>query len=176
MKLIAAVNSDWGIGMKGKLLCNIPADLKHFKETTKDGIVVMGVNTWNSLPYKPLKNRTNIIVTTHPEKYTNEMTPLSSLENDFSKLSDGVVYTASIEDIIQLAASELTNKTWVIGGGQIYQALIPYCKCAVITFIENAPPADTYMPNLYELGYSVIDETTEMTDNGYKFTIKTLVQ
>ena len=59
---IVAVDNNWGIGYNGKLLENIPNDLKHFKELTTNNIVVMGSKTWDSLPNKPLPNRFNIII------------------------------------------------------------------------------------------------------------------
>ena len=59
---IVAVDNDWGIGFNGDLLEHIPADLKYFKQLTSGHTVVMGTNTWNSLPKKPLVNRSNIII------------------------------------------------------------------------------------------------------------------
>ena len=59
---IVAVDSNWGIGYNGDLLESIPADLKHFKEITSGHTIIMGRKTWDSLPKKPLPNRTNIIL------------------------------------------------------------------------------------------------------------------
>lgn len=63
---IVAVDENWGIGYQGQLLEHIPADLKHFKELTQYNVVVMGRNTWESLPKKEtlprLPDRINIIV------------------------------------------------------------------------------------------------------------------
>ena len=59
---IVAVNEDWGIGYQGQLLEHIPEDLKYFKAVTTDHIVVMGSKTWDSIPKKPLPDRTNIII------------------------------------------------------------------------------------------------------------------
>ena len=67
---IVAVNEDWGIGYNGDLLEHIPADLKYFKEMTVGKTVVMGLNTWNSLPIKPLPHRFNIII--EPTDYYKE--------------------------------------------------------------------------------------------------------
>ena len=59
---IVAINEDWGIGYNNDLLEHIPADLKFFKTMTTGKTVVMGLNTWNSLPKKPLPDRMNIII------------------------------------------------------------------------------------------------------------------
>ena len=56
MKIIVAVDKNWGIGKNGNLLFNIPEDMKFFRETTTDKVVIMGHNTLKSLPNgKPLK-------------------------------------------------------------------------------------------------------------------------
>lgn len=60
--LIAAVAADGGIGCRGNLLWHIPADLRHFKTLTMGAPVVMGRNTWESLPRRPLPGRRNIVV------------------------------------------------------------------------------------------------------------------
>ena len=60
---IVAVDENYGIGYNNKLLCNLAEDLKHFKNLTTNNIVVMGRKTWDSLPKKPLPNRTNIVIT-----------------------------------------------------------------------------------------------------------------
>ena len=59
---IVAVDENWGIGFNGELLEKIPEDIKYFKETTAGHVVVMGSKTWDSLPKKPLPERTNIII------------------------------------------------------------------------------------------------------------------
>lgn len=63
MRAIVVVDEHWGIGKKNDLLFRLPADMKHFRETTAGKVVVMGSNTLASFPEgKPLKNRTNIVL------------------------------------------------------------------------------------------------------------------
>src|SRR5690606_13873526 len=65
MKLIVAVAKNWAIGYQGDLLFNLPDDMAFFKNTTMNKVVVMGRKTLLSFPDgKPLKNRTNIVLTT----------------------------------------------------------------------------------------------------------------
>ena len=59
---IVAVDENWGIGFKGQLLERLPPDMKHFKEITVGNVVIMGRKTWDSLPAKPLQDRSNIIL------------------------------------------------------------------------------------------------------------------
>jgi dihydrofolate reductase len=64
MKLIIACDPKGGIGLNGKLpWSNIEGDLPRFKELTSNKVILMGKNTWESLPKKPLPNRTNVVVT-----------------------------------------------------------------------------------------------------------------
>ena len=63
MKAIFHADREWGIGKKNDLMFSLPLDMKFFRETTKDKIIVMGRNTLNSFPNgKPLKNRVNIVL------------------------------------------------------------------------------------------------------------------
>ena len=67
MNLIAAVDKNWAIGYQNKLLTSIPEDMKFFRQTTTGKVVVMGRKTLESFPgKKPLKNRTNIVLTKNP--------------------------------------------------------------------------------------------------------------
>ena len=69
MQAIVNVSSGWGIGNKGSLLASIPEDMRFFRETTQGKIVVMGRKTLESFPGgKPLKNRTNIVLTRDPSR------------------------------------------------------------------------------------------------------------
>ena len=63
MNLIVAISENNAIGKSGDLLCHLPNDLKYFKQLTTDATVVMGKNTFLSLPRRPLPNRRNIVLT-----------------------------------------------------------------------------------------------------------------
>lgn len=73
IKLIAAVSSNGiiGISTEHKLLWHYPEDLKFFKEKTINSTVIMGNNTFKSLNQKPLKDRTNIVISSQPTNNTN---------------------------------------------------------------------------------------------------------
>ncbi|MDE6812012.1 MAG: dihydrofolate reductase, partial [Muribaculaceae bacterium] len=77
--LIAAVARHGAIGCKGDLLWHIPHDLRHFKAVTMGAPVIMGRHTWESLPFRPLPGRLNIIITSqkdyHPEPSPAGKTP-----------------------------------------------------------------------------------------------------
>jgi dihydrofolate reductase len=87
MNLIVAVDKNWAIGYKNKLLVSIPADMRFFRDETTNKVVIMGKNTLESFPGgQPLKNRTNIVI---------------ALEKDY-KVKDAIVVN-SIEDALKEA-------------------------------------------------------------------------
>ena len=160
MDIIAAVTEDWGIGYKGNLLISIPDDMKFFRETTTDSVVIMGRRTLESFPgKKPLKNRVNIVLSTDKSLMINNAVCLSD---------------------ISLLSSELRKyagkKVFVIGGEAIYKQLLPYCRNAYITKIQAALPADKFFPNLDTEPYWYLTEQGETLEyNGilYSFTTYT---
>ena len=128
---IVAVDNDWGIGFNGELLEYIPDDLKYFKQLTEGHTIIMGTKTWNSLPFKPLPNRTNIIISTAQPLIMNKRTLRLSIENVVDYLS----YT--------------TDDVFIIGGGMIYKQLLSMCDKVYVTKIfKNHNQVDTYFPNL----------------------------
>ncbi len=155
MKLIAAADLRWGIGRGGALLVSIPADLRHFRELTMGGTVILGRKTLATFPGgKPLPGRKNIILSTDPH---------------FSA-GDALV-AHSVEEALALAGKEQEN-VWVIGGASIYRAFLPYCDEAVITKIEMQYDADAFMPDLdRDPAWVKTEESEEMTcfDIVYRF-------
>ena len=83
---IVSVDEKYGIGKDGKLLVSHSEDMNFFKTMTTGNIVVMGRKTWDSLPKKPLPNRTNIIITSHPEKSDNIETTFTTMEDFLDNL------------------------------------------------------------------------------------------
>lgn len=135
MNLIVAVDKNWAIGLKNKLLVSIPADMKFFRETTMGKVVVMGRRTLESFPNgQPLKGRTNIVLTRDKNYQVKDATVVHSLEELLNELK-------------QYNEEEI----YVIGGESIYRLLLPYCKVAHVTKINHAYEADTYFPNLDEM-------------------------
>lgn len=132
MNLIVAVDKNWAIGKDNDLLVSIPADMKFFRETTTNKVVVMGRKTLESFPQgMPLKNRTNIVLT-RDKNY---------------KVKDAVI-VHSIDEILEKVKDYGVDDIYVIGGATIYEQLLPYCTTAHVTKIDHAYEADTYFPNL----------------------------
>ena len=158
MNLIVAVDENWAIGRGGDLLAHMKEDMKFFRNTTKDHVVLMGRKTLDSFPGgQPLKNRTNIVLTANPE---------------FER--EGVIVVHSIEELLAEANKYPTEELFVIGGGRVYEELLPYCTKAYITHIHKTfEGADTWFPNLSEDGAWKLTETGEsfeQDDFTYTFT------
>lgn len=135
MNLIVAVDKNWAIGLKNKLLVSIPADMKFFRETTMGKVVVMGRKTLESFPNgQPLKKRTNIVLTRDKNYQVKDAVVVHTLDE-------------LLEELKQYAEEDI----YVIGGESIYRLLLPYCKVAHVTKIDHAYEADTYFPNLDEV-------------------------
>lgn len=145
MNLIVAVDKNWAIGSQNKLLVSIPADMKFFRETTKNKVVVMGRKTLESFPNgQPLKERINIVLT-RDKNY---------------KVNDAII-VHTVEELLKEIKKYNSDDVYVIGGESIYRMLLPYCKMAYVTKIDHAYQADTYFPNLDELSQWKLTGITE---------------
>lgn len=131
ISIIVAADRNWGIGNGGKLLTSIPEDLRFFRETTRDKVVIMGRKTVESLPGgQPLPNRTTILVTRDPSFQMKD-----------------VVIVHSVEEALKEAKKYKTD-IYVAGGGEIYEQMLKYCDEALVTYIDYSYQADTRFPNL----------------------------
>ena len=130
--MIYCADANWGIGKNNQLLVHIPEDLKdRFKALTLGHPVIMGRKTLESLPGgKGLPGRENIV-----------------LSRTMPKASEGLTVLRSVEEILCYAAS-LEKDAFVIGGGEIYRQLMPYCAGAYVTKVPEAFDADTFVENL----------------------------
>ncbi|MCH5266724.1 MAG: dihydrofolate reductase [Lachnospiraceae bacterium] len=132
MNLIVCVDSHWGIGKQGKLLVDIPEDKHFFKDKTMGGVVLGGRKTMESLPGNaPLSGRKNILLT-HKQEYS------------FGNAE--VVH--SVEEALESLKNVPTEQVYIIGGGTVYEAFLPYCECAYLTKVDCICQADTFFPNL----------------------------
>ncbi|GAA4376720.1 dihydrofolate reductase [Agromyces bauzanensis] len=121
------------IGAGGGMPWHVPEDLAHFKELTGGGPVVMGRKTWESLPprFRPLSERRNIVVTRRP---------------DWS--AEGAELAASVEDALALAGGGDPDRIWVIGGAEIFSAVIGRADRLEVTELDLAVEGDTFGPEV----------------------------
>ena len=139
IKAILACDEDWGIGKDGNLPWpHNPEDLKWFKKNTVGAVVVMGKSTWGSLPFKPLPERENIIVTSSTKK-------LGTTDHKFVKFN-------KINQI--LLEVEKSKDVWIIGGAKLIEGLLDIITEFHLSKIKGVYNCDTSLSrNLIEKDY-----------------------
>ncbi len=134
MKLVVAVDREWGIGYKGELLARVRADLRYFQSLTKGNVVILGSKTLATFPGgRVLKDRTNIVLSRN-EAYSPE----------------GAIMVRSLDELFTELKNYDTDTVFVIGGSQIYSQLLPYCDTAYVTKFEKSFEKDAFFDNLDE--------------------------
>ena len=134
VSIIAAVGRNLELGRGNDLIWHFKEDMKFFKETTMGSSVIMGRKTFESLP-KALPERKNIVIT-----------------NNNSYSAEGAVTVYSVDEAIKSADSQ---EVFVIGGGKIYEQLLPVADKLYLTEIEaECPDADTYFPSFNKEEYT----------------------
>ena len=128
--IIAAVAKNRAIGYKNKLIYSLPDDLKRFKRLTSGHTVIMGSNTFRSLPNGPLPNRRNIVLSHNKDAFNG---------------CDVDVYT-SLEEALSSCTSEET--VFIIGGASVYQQALDVADMLLLTEIDDTPTdADAFFPD-----------------------------
>ena len=151
INLIVAIAENNAIGIAGDLLCHLPNDLKHFKEITMGATVVMGKNTFFSLPRRPLPNRRNIVLTTDTE-FTYENTEVAH----------------SIEQLYTLLNEE--EEVFIIGGGKVYEQFINTVDKLYVTHIHHTwEDADTFFPKIDPNTWQCVSEEHHEADEKHLY-------
>lgn len=138
IKMIAAVDENWGIGFQNRLLFSIPEDMAFFKQKTMGNVVVMGRKTLESFPnQKPLKGRVNVILT------SDKGFSLSMEERE-----DSVHIANSIKEVFLILKKYSEKEIYVIGGGSVYKQFLSFAEEIFLTRIKKTYLADTIFPEL----------------------------
>jgi dihydrofolate reductase len=138
---VAAMAENRVIGRDGALPWHLPGDLKLFKELTLGRSIIMGRRTWESLG-RPLPGRENIVV---------------SRANPPGE-ADGATLVSSIDALKDLTVS---GDAYLIGGAQLYNALLPSCDSLYLTLVKGNHQGDTFFPEfekLFELDRILVEE------------------
>lgn len=149
--IIAAIGKNRELGAKGDLVFHIKDDMKYFRNTTTGHKVVMGSNTWKSLPGK-LPGRENIVISYHP---------VSGADVTVSDLPS---FIATYKDT--------PEEIFIIGGGTIYKEFLPYATSLYLTEINaSAANADVFFPDFDKTKYTkTIIKKGKENDLAYAFT------
>ena len=149
LSIVAALDPKRVIGINNSLPWNIPQETKHFVDLTKNSTVIMGEKTFQSIDYKPLPNRRNIIISKNLPQ------------------SVGIEICRSFQEGIKRAKT-YPEKINIIGGGTIYQQALPLTDIMHLSHIKDNYEGDIYFPDFKKKEWKVI-ETKEFKE----FTLKT---
>jgi len=132
MKLVVAVDREWGIGYKGELLARVRADLRYFQSLTKGNVVILGSKTLATFPGgRILKDRVNLVLSRKP---------------DYSP--EGAIVLHSMDELFEELKKYDTDSVFVIGGSNVYHQLLPYCDTAYVTKFDKSFEKDAFFDNL----------------------------
>ncbi len=153
--LIAAIAENNAIGFENKLIYWLPNDLKRFKELTTGHTIIMGSNTFRSLPKGALPNRRNIV--------------LSRKESNFP----GAEHFTSLEEALTNCADE--EVVYIIGGEQLYRHALPLADILCLTEVKDTPAAaDAFFPAFDKKEWEIVEQEEHGTDekhaHEYRFT------
>ena len=125
--LIWAQENNGGIGKNGQLPWHIPEDLKNFKRLTLNSTIVMGRKTWESLPFKPLPKRRNVVFS--------------------SRILEDVETYNNINQFMKKLDAESIKKIFIIGGSSIYKVFYEFATHLHMTIVNDITDGiDTFFP------------------------------
>jgi dihydrofolate reductase len=166
IKLIVAMDINRGIGKDNDLMWHLPSDMRFFKETTLNQIVVMGRKNYESIPekFRPLPNRENVILTRN---------------QDF--IAENCLIFNSVRDVILHYKTDRTGRDiFIIGGGQIYKEVLDLDVIdeMYITHVEHSFDADTFFPEIDLKNWKVESLLKKEIDdkNQYAFEVKRYIR
>jgi len=133
VSLIAAVTKNNVIGINNQLPWHLPDDMKYFMQTTKEHFVIMGRKNYLSIPekFRPLPNRTNIVLTR---------------QKDY--LASNCIVMNSFESAISFVKNKAEKEVFIIGGAQVYYSAIPIANRLYLTEINCELAGDTFFPKV----------------------------
>ncbi len=158
---IAAIAENYAIGRDNDLIWDLPDDMRFFMRTTKGHHIITGRKNFESIPhqFRPLKNRTNIIVTR---------------QSDYE--APGAHVVNSIKTGIERARAAGEEECFVIGGGQIYALALEegLLDRMYLTHVHASFEGDVFYPKFDENQWNVqvLDEHPTDEKHDYAFTIK----
>lgn len=169
--IIVCVNTKNAIGKGNDLMFKIPGDLRNFKLITDDHIVIMGRKTWDSLPIKPLPNRTNIVVTSSGVEYDAKDTNPHEFAKIIAGEPDGSIKFNSLHSALEfvndMTFGESDEEVYIIGGGSIYKDILErdLVDKIYMTEVIDDSEGDTYFPTLKEEAWKLRFKTDPIVDS-----------
>ena len=144
ISIIVAMAANGVIGQDNELPWHLPADLKHFKQTTMGKPILMGRKTWESIG-RPLPGRTSIVIT-----------------SDRTYTAPGCIVVNSIEAAIAAAGEQ--EEVMVIGGAELYRQVLPYTDTIYLTRIHQRFEGDTRFPEISDAEWQQLERVDHEAD------------
>ena len=161
VSLIVAVSENGVIGKDNDLIWHLPKDMKFFKETTLGHHVIMGRKNFESIPhkYRPLPNRTNVVITRQSDYKT-----------------EGCLVVNSLEASLEISKINGDTEPFIIGGGQIYKIALEQnlVDRIYLTKIHHTFNGDTFFPEL-DSDWKEINREDHFSDEKNKYDYSFLV-
>jgi dihydrofolate reductase len=172
MEAIYAVDSKNGLSKDGIIPWHSKKDLKFFMNMTKNNVVIMGRNTYFSLPKRPLKDRLNVVLTSKPSE-------LNELQHDSNVIftNDDKIYNYILDDrekyVKQYPALSSNFKIFIIGGKKIYEQFVPLCEKVWVTTIKKDYSCDLKFCYDYSNQFKeeIVDDDNELIIKKYEKSI-----
>lgn len=139
ISIIVAVAENNAIGKDNKLLWHLSEDLKRFKKLTTGHTIVMGKNTYFSLPRRPLPNRRHIVITDVAGEQIDDCVMAYSIEGAISNMNPD-------------------EENFIIGGASIYRQFLAHANKLYITWVHESFEADTFFPELNDKEWNILSE------------------
>lgn len=158
LSIIVAIAENFAIGKNNQLLFHLSSDLKRFKQITTGHPIIMGKNTYLSLPHRPLPNRTNIVIS-------------RSIKGKL----EGCILVPSIDSALNLINPE--QEAFIIGGEAIYQQFYPLVGRLYLTVVSKHFEADTFFPEI-DFNEWIEESKEDFFDkkNNFKYSYQTLIR
>jgi len=122
LSIIVASTLEYGIGFENKLCWNIPEEMKNFRNITLNcfhkntkNCILMGKNTWYSLPKAPLKDRINVIIS---------LNDYDKIEKEILGMDDVRVFKTIDDALIYIDNDPIIETCFIIGGAQLYNTFL----------------------------------------------------
>lgn len=164
---IAAIDEHGAIGNNGHLLCHLPSDLQRLRQLTLNHTVIMGRKTFENLPHKPLPQRNTIVLTRQAQWHHDSVVTLNWDEQ------------MPFMQVLQPLLTQDTKDIYVLGGGEIYRKLLPYCSRLILTHIHHHwEETDTSFPIINGNEWKLIAAKDFFADavNIYDYTLEEYVR
>ena len=167
--LVASVARNLVIGHSGRLPWRLPKDMAYFKETTLGAVLIMGRQTYESLPdrFRPLQSRYSILLSRNRSYQPTDLPP---------KVGEVVRSFAEAYDTAKKVAEEgdwRKEVVFVIGGSQVYKQAIPHADQLLLTEVDTEAGGDTFFPDYknswQKISYSQLYPADEQHSYAFRF-------